>query len=370
MAAEGLTVNYIQGHAAQAKIIVDHIMDVTGQANLLAGAAVTGNITVTGTVDGVDLQTLDGQVTTIETNYLDKTSASANTIAGNVTLADDKVLALGASGTGATSLATFTNSVGEIARIETASNELKIRLQQSGGVFNVISSSGQDAIKIVDNGIITGPSSGPTAGTYSGKVINSTGIMFNSVDSNATKIHQYFYTPSGTAGTISTNTLTTTYGVSSDPRIKDFLEDLTDAEIDSEFIKARNACKVFTYKVDSSIKTLGFDAHKAVDAKLMSGLGYEGEGPRDAELGSVYDTTEEKYTDIEIMEVDGEEVEVEVEKTRTIEHKVTPAGVDQGKLVPLLLLKMEMDSREFKDYKAETDAKLLAFEARLATLEA
>jgi len=114
-----------------------------------------------------------------------------------------------------------------------------------------------------------------------------------------------------------------------------------DAEVDSEWSKAVGTLAKFTFKADPDKEVYGFDAHKAVDADLKCGLGTEGEGPRDAELNSVYNTTEEAYTEIEVQEIDGEEVEVEVEKTRTIEHRVTPAGVDQAKLVPLLMLKIE-----------------------------
>ncbi|NQZ48143.1 MAG: hypothetical protein HRT63_11545, partial [Erythrobacter sp.] len=78
-----------------------------------------GNIVVSGTVDGVDLQALNNSVSSITTDYLDKTSTSDNNISGSILLDDDKVLALSASGTGVTKLGVFSANSVEIAHLQT-----------------------------------------------------------------------------------------------------------------------------------------------------------------------------------------------------------------------------------------------------------
>jgi hypothetical protein len=103
----------------------------------------------------------------------------------------------------------------------------------------------------------------------------------------------------------------------------------------------------------------GFDAHATIDAGLD--MGSEGEGPRDLNLGDVYETTPAVFEDKEQPVVyktgekkgeqklyaDGEPVmeTVQVEITAAIEKKVSPAGVDQSKAVPILLAKIEQLER-------------------------
>ena len=379
-------VNTLKGHTANAKLTVDDTLEVTEIANLDAGVAVLGGATVSGGLtvnsggiditgaavlnDGVDsgLTVNDGgaditgnsvvtgtlNVTsdlTVNTNKLTVDGATGDTdIAGDVTLADDKVLALSASGTGATSLLTATNPSGTIASLQTIGSTLGLQLGQSDGIFQILDSTGTvQVIRMTADGIITGPSSVPTditTGATSGKVFDNTGNLLSSKSGAGTQTHHAFYDASGgQAGKIQTDGAGgTTYAVTSDPRTKVEIarsSDLDDNYINSEWSKVIPTVIRYNPKGDLSQTVLGFDAHDLIDASPECRGGTEGEGPRDAELNSVYDTTEETYTEIEVQEIDGEEVEVEVEKTRTIEHRVTPAGVDQAKLVPLLMLKIE-----------------------------
>jgi len=65
-------------------------------------------------------------------------------------------------------------------------------------------------------------------------------------------------------------------------------------------------------------------------------MGNEGEGSRDLALGDVYKTDEAE------LDEDGNEIKA------AVEHKVSPAGVDQSKAVPILLAKIEQLERRLK----------------------
>lgn len=148
-----------------------------------------------------------------------------------------------------------------------------------------------------------------------------------------------FHNDNGLVGSISTNGTATNYNTSSDPRLKDFKDSPTDEAIDSKFNSLFNSFAVFNWKSDPDGDLVwGFDAHKAVDNGLD--LGSEGEGPRDLALGDVYDTTPAKFDD------EGNEIEPEQKL------KVTPAGVDQSKAVPILLAKLEQLERRIKELEA------------------
>ena len=141
-----------------------------------------------------------------------------------------------------------------------------------------------------------------------------------------------FLNPNGLVGTIETSGSATSYNTSSDPRLKDFKEAPTDAEVNAKFDDLFGCFKTFNWKSDADGELVwGFDAHATIDAGLD--MGSEGEGSRDLALGDVYDTTP--------AELDEDGVEIKA----AIEHKVTPAGVDQSKAVPILLAKIEQLER-------------------------
>ena len=166
--------------------------------------------------------------------------------------------------------------------------------------------------------------------------------------------------PNGLVGTIQTSGTSTSYNTSSDPRLKDFKDAPTDSAINDKFDDLFGTFKTFNWKNDSDGELIwGFDAHATIDAGLD--LGSEGEGPRDLNLGDVYETTPAVFEDKEQPVVyktgekkgeqklyaDGEPVmeTVQVEITAAIEKKVSPAGVDQSKAVPILLAKIEQLER-------------------------
>lgn len=253
----------------------------------------------------------------------------------------------------------YRNNNGTIASAQTRDLSCSYRLANSvaGASFEWRNADNNQLLDIDYRGIITGTSGIPTditTGAVQGACISNVGVVATSKTSTGSSTHLAFYNPNGQVGTITTNGTATAYNVSSDPRLKDFLPLPEDSEVNTEWEKAKGTLAKFTFKADPTKEVYGFDAHKAVDAELKCGLGSEGEGPRDAELGSVYDTTEEEYTESElvvdengdaILDEEGNEQYQDVTKTRTIEHKVTPAGVDQAKLVPLLMLKIDQLER-------------------------
>lgn len=251
-----------------------------------------------------------------------------------------------------------------------------------------------------------------------------------------------FFNDNGLVGSITTSGTATAYNTASDPRYKIFKPLPTDEEIDIEFQKIYSSFRIFDWKNGGGENVWGFDAHAAIDTGCD--IGTEGQGPRDLDIGDVYETEEIP----EITEEVTEEVQVIVTKTRevknievidgvptqvisaedyeepvfeemgvvdergntvmqtvesdetetvvvgqdeegnditeeqpimvnvplthkvpvtktvtktvitqeaqTIEHKVTPAGVDQSKAVPVLLAKVEQLERRLKTLEAIT----------------
>jgi len=169
-----------------------------------------------------------------------------------------------------------------------------------------------------------------------------------------------FYNPNGFVGNISTVGTSTAYNTSSDPRLKDFKDLPIDTVVNAEFNKLFSCFRTFNWKNDPDGDLVwGFDAHACVDAKLD--IGNEGNGPRNLTLNDVYDITPAVFEEQEQQVVyksgdkkgelrfnadDSPMMEiVSIEVTPEIEHKVTPAGVDQSKAVPILLAKIEQLER-------------------------
>ncbi len=115
--------------------------------------------------------------------------------------------------------------------------------------------------------------------------------------------------------------------------------------------------RLFNWKNDPDEKLVwGFDAHACIDAGLD--MGTEGTGPRDLAIGDVYETEEipEVTEEKEILDEDGngtgEFETVITQEAKTVEHKVTSAGVDQSKAVPILLAKIEQLERRLQALEA------------------
>ncbi len=141
-----------------------------------------------------------------------------------------------------------------------------------------------------------------------------------------------FRNANASVGTIQTSGTATSFNTSSDPRLKDFKTAPTDTEVNAKFDDLFGCFKTFNWKSDPTGDLVwGFDAHATIDAGLD--MGSEGEGSRDLALGEVYKTDEAE------LDEDGNEIKA------AIEHKVSPAGVDQSKAVPILLAKIEQLER-------------------------
>lgn len=154
-------------------------------------------------------------------------------------------------------------------------------------------------------------------------------------DTTASATQVQFINPNGAVGTISTTGSTTSYSVSSDPRLKDFKGQPSDDVINSEFDKLFGCFDTFNWKNDLEGQLVwGFNAHLCIDAGLD--MGTEGQGPRDLVLGDVYDTVPAE------LDEDGNEIKP------PIDLRVSPAGIDQAKAVPILLAKLEQLERRLK----------------------
>ena len=147
-------------------------------------------------------------------------------------------------------------------------------------------------------------------------------IIQTKTDINGNTNHLTFNTPSGQAGQIYTNTLTTTYGTSSDYRLKENVVDLSDATTRLKQL----APKRFNFIADVDAKTVdGFLAHEFQSIVPEAIYGIKDEV--DADGNPVYQ------------------------------------GIDQSKLVPLLtaalkeaITKIETLETEMTSVKARLDA--------------
>ena len=145
--------------------------------------------------------------------------------------------------------------------------------------------------------------------------------------STATGTQFTFFTNVGSAGSISHPTSTSTaYNTSSDPRLKSEFRPISGALTKIEEAVDNKYIGEFDWLADGST-TWGYDAHALLDNQVGFG-GSEGAGPRDLEIGEVYDTIDHPA----LFNEDG----TVLEDAWTEELKVLPAGVDQSKRVPML----------------------------------
>jgi hypothetical protein len=177
-------------------------------------------------------------------------------------------------------------------------------------------------------------------GWNSGEVVIYTSSTLEWDTADASLTMQSFKYSGSTVGTITRNTSATSFNTSSDPRLKSGFTPFDPIEAWAAFDGIYSASGKFNFLADPAKVVWGFDAHKLVDLNI--GLGTEGQGSREAKLQSVYDTelvSEAVEAVDEVLGDDGEVVVNAVEAKEAVyrDLEVTPAGVDQSKMVPYLL---------------------------------
>ena len=204
----------------------------------------------------------------------------------------------------------------------------------------------QELYHTANTGVLTFGDVEPDGSADAVNIRANTGLISIANDIVSAALNMAFINPNGQVGAITTSGTSTAFITSSDPRLKNFKELPSDLLIDTEFNNMFDCFRVFNWKSEPDGDLVwGFDAHQCIDNK--TNIGSEGEGPRNLELGDVYETTPAVTENRVVMDAEGNptnEIE-EVVITKAIEHKVTPAGVDQSKAVPILLAKIEQLER-------------------------
>jgi hypothetical protein len=169
-----------------------------------------------------------------------------------------------------------------------------------------------------------------------------------------------FLNSNGIVGQIATSGTSTAYVTTSDNRLKLDQGKPSDEEINAKFDDIYETFTCFNWKTDENgEKAWGFLAHDVIDKGLD--FGSEGEGPRNLNIGDVYETIPEETEERPVMETvtdeDGNETEQQatdengnllfetVVVKEAVEKRVSPAGVDQSKVVPYLVAKIEQQDR-------------------------
>jgi hypothetical protein len=181
-----------------------------------------------------------------------------------------------------------------------------------------------------------------------------------------------FYNANGQVGTIRTLNSATQYNTLSDPRLKSEFTPITGAS--AMILEARDQGLIgeFAFLSDPTQTVWGYNAHKVTDLQVGFG-GSEGEGPRELELGSVYEEAVMGERPVMVAELDeegeptGEMIESgELEAYEVSPEKtVSPAGIDQSKRVPIL----EAAIGELLDRIAVIEASNEALLDRITALE-
>jgi len=201
----------------------------------------------------------------------------------------------------------------------------------------------------------------PTAGTYQVNISRSgLGLIEISNLTTVPTTNMLFYNPNGAVGSITTSGTATSYNTASDNRLKTVLGKPTDADIDAKFDAIYNTFTTFDWVNGSNTQPVwGFLAHDVIDAGLD--FGSEGEGDRALAIGDVYEPAVYKDVTTEQpvfyktgakkgepkLDADGNQLTetVTTQELVTPEKVVTPAGVDQSKVVPYLVAKIEQLER-------------------------
>lgn len=167
----------------------------------------------------------------------------------------------------------------------------------------------------------------------------------------ASNIAIEFINDNGVVGSIVKNGTATAYNVSSDPRLKSEFVSFDSTEAWAKFDSILACSGKFNFLSEPNKEVWGFNAHAVIDAGFD--IGTEGEGPRDALLGDIYQTVPAVMGEIvqQVVYKSGENKgklrfnaddspmmeTVDVELSPEIQKKVSPAGVDQSKVVPYLI---------------------------------
>ncbi len=272
---------------------------------------------------------------------------------------------------------------GERARVF-ANNNRDFVVSTDSGITNAIRVTSSSDTEFGGN---VGVGTAPTTGARCEMAGNAVNDVMRLTQNTASTIGQIgFFNSNGGVGSITTSASTTAYNTSSDPRLKNFLLiqevliargfDDYDSMINADFDALYDSSRWFKFKGEDKV-THGFDAHACIDAGLD--MGTPGQGPRELNIGDVYETEEipEVIEDREILDEDGngtgEFETVVIQEARTIEHKVTSAGVDQAKAVPILLAKQKQEADKVEQQAQiimEQQSIIAELLVRVAALEA
>ena len=219
---------------------------------------------------------------------------------------------LGATGTGNLVFATGTTDWSE-----------RMRIDSSGRVFiGTTSTLGTNPARLEVNTIGSG-----------GRIIQT------KTDINGNTNHLTFNTPSGQAGSIYTNTLSTTYSTSSDYRLKENVVDLTGASARVNQLDVKR----FNFIADDTNTLVdGFLAHEVADV-VPEAI----HGTKDAMRDEEYEVTPE------VLDEDGNVTTEAVMGTRSVPDY---QGIDQSKLVPLLTAALQEALTEIASLKTRVEA--------------
>ncbi len=217
-----------------------------------------------------------------------------------------------------------------------------------------------------NTGMVSFGSPRPIAGAKKEIVFSPSNGEANEIDLSTTlstgATQMRFYNPNGIVGSIGTNGSATSFSTSCDPRLKSDFTPFTAEESWGKFDEILACSGKFNFLADPSKEVWGFNAHMAVDSSLD--FGSEGDGSRELELGEVYDTTPAVMGERDVLDDDdvatGNTEEYEI--TPAIEHKVSPVGVDQSKIVPYLVGVID-------DLRNRDEAKTLLITDLVARLE-
>jgi len=168
----------------------------------------------------------------------------------------------------------------------------------------------------------------PPDGTQERVNINSNAITEFSRTGTASTARLTFVNGNGLVGSIFCSGTSTQFNTSSDNRLKENLGKPTDEQVNDKFNDIFDTFTLFNWKNGGNSEPVwGFLAHDVEDKGLD--FASVGEGPRDLEIGEVYK-------------------EAVIDETGNIlepEKVVTPYGVDQSKVVPYLVAKIEQQDR-------------------------
>jgi hypothetical protein len=166
--------------------------------------------------------------------------------------------------------------------------------------------------------------------------------------------HMLFYNPNGNVGSITTTGSSTQYNTSSDYRLKENVTDITDA---TTRLKQLNPVR-FNFIADADTTVDGFLAHEVQDI-VPEAISGTKDGMRDEEY-EVTPAVEATYDD------DGNILTEEVPAVMGTRSVPDYQGIDQGKLVPLLVKSLQEALTKID----EQSLKIGELETRIASLEA